>query len=499
MAKTTLKYSKFGETAGIFGLFKTTKAKVCVGVLDGSPLDKPIPVLVNYKAPISCTIPSGLSDDDVNMVSTILNDILKAESYPDYKFKMGIVQIIVEDVDFSKHELDGFVERRMTPSVADADEVYYRNLLAEQYGEVEKSFNEMKNERDASKSLKHKPFEDLVKTYSSQPEINFALSKREEALLEGIKNGVDRFVLLQGYPGTGKTSAAKGIAMRLGLPFRQSVGSFDNTDQLIGCYSVTVDDDKEKVEFLQGPLLECYEHGGVYIMDEANFTRPDVMAVIQGMTDSTGYYTEKTTKRMIKRHDNFVLIFTINPKAKGSYPLNEALLNRFTTVIDYEKETKLSIYKKLLDRYQGAVKVELLDHLAGVPNQVEAWAKVMNSHAFCSIRQVMNFIDAVYSKELTDKEFESEFVTRVVSPVCSANIFNVNKINELRKKDEYKNNIAKAFSLYSDECKAVARPDLAWACCLDSQSASSSSDWDMGIDDISSSMDDFAKQFNGEV
>ena len=445
---------------GVFGLFRLKKrSKTFLAILNAKELgEKAIPILIENKKEIfTGSIPTKFMSEGkkISLIEKLIREFSNKEAFPSLKENEASIFLQFKDEKLNDLKIEKFIERKIKKG-KDYSENFYFNLCPEIFSKEdfkkileEKKFKEKElKKRDFTKSLLYKPFAELVKTYSTLEEKNFSLSSEEERVKSGIENGIDNFILLQGFPGTGKTTTAHIWAIQLGIPYRESVGMFDNNDQLVGCYSVVAKEGKEEVVFIPGGLLECYEHGGMYILNEANYTRSDVMSVIQGMTDGTRTFHEKNSKKLIKKHDNFLLIFTINPRAKGSFPLNEALVNRFSSVINYGKETPASIYAKLEKNLPNEEK-NFLKEISSFPKIVEGWGVEMGSSGYCSIRQLISFAKSLHLYEkITFQDFLEEFKNRVLTPVCSCNTFSLDKIETLIKTNTFVEFLKSIFENY---------------------------------------------------
>lgn len=490
--KTT--YNVFASIKGICGTFATDKKGIYLTCIYCSQIVSPktgepaaVPCVLHMDSPTrEVLLPPWLTEDNIGLITEVLTQVMKESSYPALGYKYGAFSPIISEVDYQKeYPLGEFIPRVMTPGKEDCSEKFYRSLLKDYY-DFSESFVSGAVPRNASKSLTYAPFKQLVESYKSAPERNFSLRPVEERVMRGVANGVDKFVLLQGYPGTGKTTFAKVMAMKLGLPFRESVGMFDNNDQLVGCYAVTAEKGEEKVEFIPGGLLECYEHGGIYILNEANYTRQDVMSIIQGMTDGSTSFHEKTSKRLIPRHDNFVLIMTINPKAKGSLPLNEALFNRFSAVIDYAKANSDDIFEKLKKLYPDGDS-DFIGRLSKIPAIVESWAGSLNSNGFCSIRQLTSFYDSIMVASVSKEDFLEEFRIRIMNPVCSCNVFNMEKVNSICQSSDFAETIQNLYESYGGS--SMVAPDAEWS--LGSASVAHSADTEVDADEVADALKGF--------
>lgn len=158
------------------------------------------------------------------------------------------------------------------------------------------------------KGVKHNQFETLLKiTAVGQP------------------------TLVVGPAGTGKTHGAAQVAEALDLSFHSiSVGSQTSKSDLIGymdgggTYRTT-------------QFREAYEHGGVFLLDEADAGNSNVLILLNAAL-SNGYMA--FPDGMIQRHEKFRMIATANTfghganrKYVGRNQLDAATLDRFTVLV----------------------------------------------------------------------------------------------------------------------------------------------------------------------
>lgn len=483
-------YNIFSNQKGAAGTFKVEgKESVYSVVLNFT--DGPVVSIVDFSVPgkYKCILPTRFDAAKVDLVVEVLQNVMKDNSYPSIEYVRGIIYPEQVDVNYVKdYPLGEFIPRVMQPGRKDHSEKQYRQLAAAYYP-LDSSIAVSK-ERFFENSLDYAPFAELVEGYDMRKEKYYSLKPVEKRIMEGIKSGNVSFVGLYGAPGTGKSTAMQIIAIKLGLPYRQCVGRFEDNDQLVGCYAPELSEDKEKVlpKFQYGALLECYEYGGLFIMDEANYTDQRIMATFQGMLDGSSSYFEKTTKRLINKHPNFVVAFTWNPKAKGSLPFNEALMNRMEMSVPYKKLTTGELLLMLMTQYPDA-DPDFMGKLCECPGMIEAWATQVNSTGYCSIRQLESFYNSISTESLSLENFKSEFVSRILYPVVFCNSFNVDKVDAIVSSAEFNTFIDELFSLYGGGNMTPVDYEFYLGCRTTSSSTEGSSD---DADEIESMLSSFA-------
>jgi MoxR-like ATPase len=140
-----------------------------------------------------------------------------------------------------------------------------------------------------------------------------------EIVLAGILAG--GHVLMEDFPGLGKTLAARTFAQALGLDFARAQFTPDLLPaDLTG--SFVYDQGRASFEFRQGPVFT-----GLLLADEINRTPPKTQSALLEAMQERQVTVEGQTFRLPRP---FHVLATANPvEYEGTYPLPEAQLDRF--------------------------------------------------------------------------------------------------------------------------------------------------------------------------
>ena len=140
-----------------------------------------------------------------------------------------------------------------------------------------------------------------------------------EVVLAGVLAG--GHVLMEDFPGLGKTLAARTFAQALGLDFTRAQFTPDLLPaDLTG--SFVYDQGRGEFEFRKGPVFT-----GFLLADEINRTPPKTQAALLEAMQERQVTTDGSTRPLQRP---FLVLATQNPiEYEGTYPLPEAQLDRF--------------------------------------------------------------------------------------------------------------------------------------------------------------------------
>jgi len=176
------------------------------------------------------------------------------------------------------------------------------------------------------------------------------LGKREALTLVLSAVLAGGHVLLEDFPGLGKTLAARSFAQTLGLDFKRAQFTPDLLPgDLTG--SFIYDQRVSEFAFRQGPLFT-----GLLLADEINRTPPKTQSALLEAMQEKQVTVEGETFRLERP---FHVLATANPvEYEGTYPLPEAQLDRFLMRVSFgypSAEEELGVLRNRMARQREEV------------------------------------------------------------------------------------------------------------------------------------------------
>ncbi|WP_336275760.1 AAA family ATPase [Nocardioides sp. B-3] len=168
-------------------------------------------------------------------------------------------------------------------------------------------------------------------------------------------------VLIEDFPGLGKTLAARTFAQALGLDFSRAQFTPDLLPaDLTGSY--IYDQRVSEFSFRRGPLF-----AGLLLADEINRTPPKTRAaLLEAMQEGQVTVEGETHLLPVPFH----VLATANPvEYEGTYPLPEAQLDRFLLRVAFGYPTadeEYDVVARRLERQREEVSVEAVTDAAGL-------------------------------------------------------------------------------------------------------------------------------------
>jgi len=142
--------------------------------------------------------------------------------------------------------------------------------------------------------------------------------------------GLEKYVLLYGPPGCGKTAV---VDASFSAELITLIGSGDTeVADLVGGFIMLEDG---SFKWVDGPLIVAAEKGLPFLIDEIGLIDPKVLSIVYGLMDGRREYTvtANPSRGTVKSAPGFYVIAATNPNAPG-VNLSEALLSRFAVHVE---------------------------------------------------------------------------------------------------------------------------------------------------------------------
>jgi MoxR-like ATPase len=187
------------------------------------------------------------------------------------------------------------------------------------------------------------------------------VGKREELTLVLAAVLAGGHVLLEDFPGLGKTLAARSFAQTLGLSFRRVQFTPDLVPaDITGSFSY--DQGRGEFTFRPGPLF-----AGLVLADEINRTPPKTQSALLEAMQEHQVTVEGQTFGL---PDPFCVLATANPvEYEGTYPLPEAQLDRFLLRVSFgypAPDEEWHVLARRLGRRQEGIVLDPVTDAAGL-------------------------------------------------------------------------------------------------------------------------------------
>lgn len=224
------------------------------------------------------------------------------------------------------------------------------------------------------------------------------------ANLKGFSNGAIYAMLFIGDSGTGKSTSARVIPSRCGIPY-VSVNCSINIEEsdLFGAMKPNSCKSKpEDPEFVweDGLITKAVRNGYCVILEEINFARPGVLGKLNSLLDETRQID--LPHEIVRAHPNFRVIATCNIAYEGTNRFNKALVNRFddvTIFVDLPRNQAIEVIKKRT----GYSNISKISKVYDVYEALKKYATEQGINITVSIRQLLNiFTKGKYYSNATD-------------------------------------------------------------------------------------------------
>lgn len=230
-------------------------------------------------------------------------------------------------------------------------------------------------------------------------------------------------VLLKGPTGAGKTRFAETLSYLFNRPMHNVNCSVDlDAESLLGFKTIGYKENKQVIEFVQGPVVNAMKNGHFLYIDEVNMAKPETLPLINGVLDYRRMITNPFTNEVITGSNGFNVIAAINEGYIGTVPLNEALKNRFVVIeVPYIEGEQLRSLIKVSTQLKDYKTIDLFVRLSR--DLINAANQGTISEDAASIRALLDACD----------------LTVLVDPLRAIRRSIIDKLDEEREKEFVRN------------------------------------------------------------
>ena len=203
-----------------------------------------------------------------------------------------------------------------------------------------------------------------------------------------------------GHTGTGKTTFVEQVEARLGFPIeRLNLDSNLERSDIVGNIDIVVEDGAPKSVFTEGLLPRAMVQPMVFILDEIDAGRADMLFVLQRALENKGLTLTEDAGRVVMPHKLFTFAATANSRGQGDEfgwyqgvrPMNLALLNRFGAFIEVtylDEDDELQFIKDAYPKLDAGMAEQMCAFTQLVRNsfmngEISQTMSPRNLHAMC--------------------------------------------------------------------------------------------------------------------
>jgi midasin (ATPase involved in ribosome maturation) len=213
----------------------------------------------------------------------------------------------------------------------------------------------------------------------------FILPKELQGVSNAIQSGDVLAALFHGPAGTGKTMGCKLICQEIQMPIMDTINCTENLDEFILGKYIPVDDG---IIFLESYVTKAIRNGGAVVFEEINFAKPQYLAFLNSLLDDNGF-VRLDNGEVVKRHKNFRFLATMNFGYFGTKELNQALYNRFNSIIEIATLSDEAIKRMLIHRIPESI--EFVDKMISVYHKIKKKIELEELDIVISPRNLENW------------------------------------------------------------------------------------------------------------
>lgn len=231
---------------------------------------------------------------------------------------------------------------------------------------------------------------------------------------------------LFGEKSTGKNTYADSLIWLLGRNVIRFPGSLNcDESKLVGDVSlITTTDAKGEThvitKFQERALVTAMKEGSCLLLDECNLINPATLGVLHGPMDK-GRCLLLDTGEVIKAHDDFCVIVTMNEDYHGVKELNQALLDR-TNGLEFASLENISSIIKILNPKTSESELNYIDNIYIKMKELVAKSALLDGVPY-SIRGFLDFIELLHYGVNRENALRSAIINKIGNEIDRQTVY----------------------------------------------------------------------------
>lgn len=199
-----------------------------------------------------------------------------------------------------------------------------------------------------------------------------------------------RHIILEGPPGTTKSTLLQAIAEEMHIPFIMVEGNADLTpSKLLGYFdpAQAVAEGYKPEHFVEGPLLEAMKKGGILYIDEFNRIPPDALNVLMRAIEEGEIVVPRVG--LITSNNGFRLVSAQNPYDDvGTSKVSMGIFDRLCKLkMNYQSKEE---EEQIVKQRTGCKDEKLVEHAVEITRRTRNHLEIKQG---ASVRGAMHFVD----------------------------------------------------------------------------------------------------------
>lgn len=202
-----------------------------------------------------------------------------------------------------------------------------------------------------------------------------------------------RNFMFRGPSSTGKTSMARAIAAKLGMPYMFITCSSDTESSAF--LGEPMYDKNGNVKYVESPFIKAIKNGYlIEIQEPYVIAKQGVLTSLNGLLDDSAGVT-LATGEFVKRHPDCVVIFTTNVSYVGCKKPNQSVLRRMNGVYDINMPSEADVCKRVKAN-TGFDSDALLRRMVKCAHKIDRYLQEqMIDDGVCGVSEIIDWVSTV--------------------------------------------------------------------------------------------------------